>query len=349
MTVIFADGFDWYAQADILKRWTAVVTPAGTTGSYVNGTVSPLAARSPGGQGYLGLNQSATSYTTSIVKTFGTNYTQGLLGFAFNANALGTISKTLAVIYDGTTEQISVRTNASSVLTVTRNGTVLATGTTVIASTGWMFIEIKYTIHPSAGIVELKLNGAAEIASTTSLNTRNSANTQWNGVGIGGSTQGHFHDDVYVLDTSTGSNTTFLGPVRICPVIPVAAGATTAWTANGGTNVGNVSEMFEDGDTSFNQSSTASQIDTFVLGDLPAASGSVLAAQVITVARQDAGAARTIAPVLRISGTDYAGTAVALSTSYQALAQVYDVSPATSTAWTISEVNGAEAGYKLVS
>jgi hypothetical protein len=153
---------------------------------------------------------------------------------------------------------------------------------------------------------------------------------------------------VYVLNTATGVNTTFLGPVRVAPLYPAAVGNHADWTPNGGSNMGTVSEPYEDGDTSFNQTSTANDIDSFVMDDLPAAGGSVFALGPRCIIRQDAGAARSYAPLLRIGSTDYVGSTLGLSSSYQNLGQVYDVSPDTTSAWTISEVNGLESGYKLI-
>jgi hypothetical protein len=66
------------------------------------------------------------------------------------------------------------------------------------------------------------------------------------------------------------------------------------------------------------------------------------------IIRQDAGAARSYAPLLRIGSTDYVCSTLGLSSSYQNLGQVYDVSPDTTSAWTISEVNGLESGYKPI-
>jgi hypothetical protein len=332
MAVIFFDGFDGYTTADIPKRWTMAGTQA---------VVGSVYARSPSGQG---LFQGGSS--TLVAKSFGTNYTQGIVGFAWSKTA--TTSATIFAILDGITEQISVRTNASGVLTVTRNATVLATGTTVLSANTWYYIELSFTISNAAGVVELKLNGVAEIASTTALDTTNTANVYWNGVSIPANVSAQY-DDVYVLDPTTGSNTAFLGPVRCALELPAGPGTTTAWSPNGGTNYGCVSEPYEDGDGSFNQSSTANQIDTFAMQDPPASAGTVFAVQTLITARQDAGAARTIAPVLRPSATDRVGATVSLSTTYQILTQIHDVSPETSAAWTLAEVASTEVGYKLIS
>jgi hypothetical protein len=146
MALIFCDGFDWYLTADIEKRWTTGIGQA---------TISPTNARSPSGQGvYV-----SGSNNAPLSKSFGANYTTGCIGVAYRG--AGANKSGIIVVLDGTTEQISVRTNSSSVLTVTRNGTVLATGSTVLSAGVWYYIELKFTIHNSAGVVELKLNGAA--------------------------------------------------------------------------------------------------------------------------------------------------------------------------------------------
>lgn len=340
MAVIFMDGFDWYTTADIGKRWTQT-----SAGCYVG----PAVARLPSGQGFGNGGASAASWGgVSQYRSFGSNYTQGVLGFAvYGASSMS--SKVFVLIGDGTSEQISIRTNSSSVPIVSRSGTTLATGTTVLVTGTWYYFELKYTINASTGVIELHLNGSTEISSTGSLNTRSTGNTQWNSIAIQNTNNGGAdrYDDFYVIDSSTGSNTTFLGPVQVVARYPNAPGNYAQWSPNGGTNYGSVSEPFEDGDVSFNQSSTANQIDSFAMQDLPASSGSVFATQAHIIARTTG--VNTIAPLWRISSTDYAGTAQTLSSTYQDITQIYDVSPATSSAWTASEVAGAEFGYKLIS
>ena len=344
MATIFADGFDWYLTADASKRWTISAQATMTTG--------PGYARAPSGQGCYPGFTGANTVPGPIYKAFGANYTGGVVGFAFNLGTTTNVSRVIATIADGTAEQISIRTNSSGVLTVSRAGTLLATGSTVLSTSTWYYIELKFTIHASAGVIELHLNGATEIASTSSLNTRATANTQWNAVGLGTSSANsvyYLYDDLYVLDTSTGSNTDFLGPIRVVALYPAGAGNYAQWTPNGGSNDGSVSETYNDEDNSFNQSATANQIDSFVFQDLPVVSGSVFAIQHILVARQDAGAARTIAPLQRSGGSDYVGTTKALSTTYQFLTDIKDVNPVDSAAFEVADVNGAEFGYKLIS
>ena len=349
MAVIFCDGFDWWSgghsggsfSGSMAKRWTAptnTATSGGSGGAYAR----------QGGQGYY-INRDNND--GGFYRSFGANYASGLVGFAYKADN-AQANRTFFQILDGTSEQISIRTNGSSVPIISRSGTTLATGSTVLSTGTWYYFELKFTINNSTGVVELKLNGTSEIASTSSLNTRSTGNNYFNGIApymSGNNGNRNYFDDIYVLDTSTGSNTTFLGPVQVVGLNPAANGNYAQWTPNGGSNVGSAGDLFEDGDTSFNQSSTANQIDTYVLKDLPAAAGSVYAVAHHTVARQDGGSARTMRPKYRIGGSDYNGSNFNTGGSYAANTEYKDVSPATSSAWTVSEVNGMETGYELVS
>jgi hypothetical protein len=130
----------------------------------------------------------------------------------------------------------------------------------------------------------------------------------------------------------------------------VEAGNYAQWTPNFGANFTNVrDEARPDEDVTFNQSSTASQKDTFKGKDLPPSSGSVYAIQHVLRTRQDGGASRTVRPILRISSTDYNGTSFATPGSYAYQLEPVSASPASSSAFTLSEVNDMEHGYELVS
>lgn len=339
MTLILMDGFDTYDTGDFALHWTSGASMA------IIGT-SPVRALSRRSLYLSGANVSPA------IASFGTDYVQGVIGFGFYFTNSAASRNAIARILDGTSEQISIRTNSSSVLIVSRSGTTLATGSTVLTSNTWYYIELKFTIGTgTAGAIELKLNGASEIAATSSLNTRATSNTLWNGLGLVTQNQAGtagYYDDVYALDPTSGTNTDFLGPVSIIALAPSAAGNAAAWTPSSGTNHGAVSETAQDGDTTFNQSSTANQIDTFAYQNLPIAAGSVYAVQHVLVAKHDGGA-RSIAPVCRQSSTDYVGTTRAVSSTYAPYKEIREVDPATSSAWTVSGVNSAEFGYKLIS
>jgi hypothetical protein len=344
VAVVFMDGFDYYYgkssvgtfTGDLSRRWT------GATGN-LQWEIQRTYSRTGRGQGIQGWGDPGYLY-----KTLGSSYTQGIIGGAFRPSSWTSLNS-LLVAYDNTTEQLSVRTNGLNQLIVSRSGTTLATGTTVLTNLSWHYIELGFTIHPSAGSIELKLDGASEIALTTSLNTRSTSTTQWTGFALGNGASSMYVDDVYAIDSSTGPNTTFLGPIQVVALPPSAIGNSSSWSPNGGSNLGTLVEEFQDVDLTFNQSSTTDQIDTFSMRDLPIATGTVYAIQHVITARQDVGAARSIAPVTRVASTDYAGSAQTLTTSQSFVTEILDQNPATSSGWSVSDVNDMEAGYKLVS
>jgi len=103
---------------------------------------------------------------------------------------------------------------------------------------------------------------------------------------------------------------------------------------------------------SYIKTATVNDIDTFDMEELVADKGFPSSSTIVAIAHntyaKELGAGSTYKPVFRISSTDYAGDTVALSGGTLEYQKIYDTSPATSSAWTVSEVDGLEAGVKLV-
>jgi hypothetical protein len=98
---------------------------------------------------------------------------------------------------------------------------------------------------------------------------------------------------------------------------------------------------------------TSGDIDTFDMEELVAdkgvPAGAIVNAVVPTIVGYDeAGISSQIKPVLRIGATDYEGSAITLNTLTKEYTQNIEVSPATSSAFTVAEVDGLEAGVKFV-
>lgn len=101
-------------------------------------------------------------------------------------------------------------------------------------------------------------------------------------------------------------------------------------------------------------STTLNDIDLFDMQELVAdksiPSSAVVNALSVNVVAQENGSGSQYKPVLRSSGSNDEGTTVNLSvtTNHLEYQSIYDASPFTSSAWTVSEVDGIEAGVKLV-
>ena len=103
-----------------------------------------------------------------------------------------------------------------------------------------------------------------------------------------------------------------------------------------------------DGDTSYNSTSSTGDKDLFNMGDLQNVNGgSVLAVRQVTQARKDASEDTiNLTPVIKSGATETDGDQRALLTGYDYVRKDYTANPTTSSAWTESEVNSLEAGYK---
>lgn len=343
MALIFGDSFDHYAIADLTKKW-----------SSHNLTAPQIAAEyamPPHGVGFYAYTTSSTGY---LDKALPATFATFIAGVWFRSQSFAGAIPVLQFM-DGTTEHVSVRTDTSARITFTRNGTVLATSTNTLNTNTWYHLEVKATIGDAAdtpsGQYEVRVGGTATgwiPDSGTGQDTRNAGNQYVTNVRLS-SRGGNYHQfqDYYFLDTTGAVANDFLGPCRFAVLRPVGVGNSAQWTGNYADNFLNVADQYADGDSTFNQDSTAGHIDLFQMSDVPA--GTVHAVQHVYMARQDAGAARSIRAKVRIAGSNYNGTTVALAGSHVFYLDPMNVSPATSAQWDDDELNAMEAGYELVS
>lgn len=330
MALLFIDSFDHYAFADLGLKWTSAGGTSIATGRF--------------GSCLQGANYACSKSFTGAATI--------VVGFALkwsNTAAGGTVCE----LRNGTTVHAQVRLDNSGHLVAANSGGTPytgGTGTAVLSAGVWYYVEAKVFVHDTTGTFDVKLNGASELA-LTGLDTRNGATTTIDTIRIGNTgTATASYDDLYILDTSGSAPTNdFLGDCRVEAIFPTGAGNYAQWTPLSSTNVSNVDETTPDGDTTYNSSSTANQIDSFAYGNLTPSSATVYGLQYALYARKDDAGTRTIAPLARISSTDYASaTTHNLSTSYAYYLQIKEQSPASSSAWTVSEINGAEFGYKEI-
>lgn len=348
MALVFGDSFDHYLYADMGKKWLQV-------GNYGNSGIHSTYALSPH---IFGLNAASINTTPGYFeKALPAAQETFIAGVWFQHSSFANAGILIAGV-DGAAEHVSVRYDVTGHITFTRNATVLATSTNTMSINTWYHIEVKATIGDAvdspSGRYEVRVNGSATgwIAdSGVGQDTRNAGNKSINYIRLycrsANSAAGHWYQDFYILNTTGAVASDFLGMSIFTVLRPQAAGNSTQWSGNYAQNWLNVSEVAADGDTTFNQSSTAAQIDLFVMNDIP--TGTVHAIQHVIMARQDTGSQRTIRPKTRISTTNYNGTSVNTSVSFSFITEAVSISPATSSAWDDDEINAAEFGYELVS
>src|SRR5262252_1427338 len=347
MSLRMIDGFDHYNWSQVLRKWSSYIS------AYIG---APVVGSGNGRFGGGALHQPSPSGVYAQQALFKTldpqaTWTLGVAVKWTGNNNIATL--TLMGVYDVNSNQVNVRLNIDNTLSVTRAGTVLGT-TSFIASSGvWYSIELKTTIHPTAGNFDLHINGVSR-TSGSNVNTRNTANSTANQVGVGWPEQvntGNLltitFDDFYACDANGTVNNTFLGDVRIETLYPNAVGATTQFTPTSGTNYGCVNETPMNDDTSYVFGNTVGNIDTYKISTLSSVPQSILATQLNSTARKDSSGNRAVELVLRSGGSNYAGPDNYTSANYATFNRIDETDPATSAPWTPTGLGAVEVGHKL--
>lgn len=210
MALLFIDGFDHYATADLPKKWS----------SYsIYASVLPTGGRR--GTGSL----RGTGNPAWVKKTVvpGASF---VMGFAFRAEAIPPSAVVIASWQDAASVQCDLRLNPDGTFSVTRNGTAVTSGTSTYAlpTNTWSYIEWKVTVADSiaAGSCVVRVNGAVVITVAAGQDLKSTANATANGFQIGthSTSVSVDIDDLYVCDLSGATNNDFLGDCRVDSVFP---------------------------------------------------------------------------------------------------------------------------------
>jgi hypothetical protein len=326
--LLFMDGFDHYVTANILSKWTS------GGGNIIN----------PGRTGIGCLQVPIT-----LTKTLPSSYSTIITGFALYVAGF-TNDAYVVKFNDGATTHLGIITTTDGRFAVRRgDGTWLGvTATSPVTLFTWNYVEFKATIDDSVGSYEIRVNGVT-ILSATGIDTRNGGASTANTYSLDADSN-YYYDDLYVCDDSGSINNTFRGDVKIECLFPTSDGYLTQFTpSTPGDHYTLVDEAAPDGDTTYVYTSGIGNIDSYGFSNLTVISGSVLGVQVLPYARKDDAGSRSFAPMIYISGVAYSGEAISIGNTYVYYPEIFDLSPATSSAWTIAEVNASEFGTKLVS
>lgn len=337
--LLFADGADHLADGQELKKWTSGGVERTT--SLQRTGVAAWTNASNGGQ-------SMQYYLSADEDTL-------IMGCAARLSV--TSNHQIFSFMDGNTHQIQVwymqstgrlrvyRGNASS---------IIADGTTVIPSDAYFYVEMKATINNS-GTYEVRLNEIVEISG--SADTQESSNAYTNRIQIFGNSNSPLYiDDIYLLnDTNSGvsgaPNNDFLGDIGVDTLWPNGNGNSSQFTgqdSDSTDNYLNVDETTPDDDTTYNESGTVGNKDTYAYQNMTFTSGDVFGVQIVPYARKTAAGARSMKSIARLSGVESDGPAKALSDTYLCYPDVREADPGGSQ-WTIANVNAAEFGAKVYS
>ena len=277
----------------------------------------------------------------SIAKNLPGTYNELIAGFAFNIQQMPT-AHDQRFAHFGTAMGFGITTTGFACI-LDASGATIATGTTQLLDDTWYYGEF----HVSSTSAEFHLDGVSEIAPTPG--TYGSA---WTALEFEFQVLGAvviWVDDVYVIDPTTGVNTTFLGDVIVRTLWPGHQGTYADFSPiPSGLHPGNfdyVNERFIDGDASLVQDPTPGEKDSYQIqlfgGD------TIFGAQLNVGARAGDFSSRQIEPLIRQAGTDYLGATETLTLAYLFYSWLLDQDP-TGSDWTVATVDADEFGQELI-
>jgi hypothetical protein len=323
-------------------------------------TLSTLATIGAGGRNSTSALECATNTNTAaqaVLGVSGATGATGVVGFAVRvSNTVRDARYPLVAFVSGSTQQITVALETTGEISVYRGpangfGALLGTSVATLSVNSWYFMEVKCLFNTSTGTYEVRLDGV-NILSATGQNT---AGTSWNGlyfraqdVFANAPNQPTFYfDDIYACDGTGGTNDTFLGDHRIvCVIASSGNGGQTDWSPSTGSDHGALVDENPPNESDYNQSGTAGHRDTYNFAAV-GVSGTVKAVQTANLLKADAAGVRSVGDVIRISSTNYDGTGQSLGSDWSFKLAIHTTNPATSTAWTVGGVDGAEFGVKV--
>jgi hypothetical protein len=351
MALLFCDGFDHYATPT--EKWSVVTTnspaidtTAGVRGDGVLSFVSNTTSK--------GIVKSLTPGDVFIVG-FGLYFR----GSIISSGPLITFSDSLRGD-DG--DHCWLRVNTNGTVSMMRGlSTVLGTSVEAIPISVWTYIEVKVTISDAAGAYEVRFD-SANVLSASGVDTKDSTDANVYSIIIGNNnpggssgvslTTGYYINDLYICDDSGSVANNFLGPCRVDALYPSGNGNTSQWVGQDGNSTDNyllVDETSPDSDTTYVESGTSTNKDTYAFGDISHTPTNIYGVQVTAYAKADDAGARLIGVVTRSAAADYnASTTHALGTSYTHHPTVLETDPATAAAWTKANLNAAEFGVRVV-
>jgi hypothetical protein len=234
-------------------------------------------------------------------------------------------------------DKLSLRLNSSGNATVhNAAGTLIATGSTVLAVNTWYRIDVKVGTGGS-GAWEVKINGVSEASGTASLGINdNSFILLGKHVNVNGQTVDFFYDDVWIDNAAFPT-----GEVAVQVMQPDGDGSSTDWTGA----YTAVDELPHNSDTDFISTSTSGHVELVTLESAAAAgiTGTVLAVKSIGIVR-DEGGSSAFNIRLRSGGTNSNTSNNDPGTNYSLRSKVNETDPATSAAWLLAALDSIEVG-----
>lgn len=341
MTISTLDGMDWAG---------SVVTPDPYGFQLDLGTVSA----SPGNGAFSGScillgSSSAGTYVRPLADTWSS--ATSVIRFWVKMVAVGSPGdlSLLDIRSTGGTDQLRLMFRRSDDrLSIQRAGsTLLASGTINLDDGNWHHVELHTTIDGSAGVVYCWVDSALAF-SATAQNTQAAAWTAHRVRMVAERTDStnrwtNYFDDLLVETGYTAG--TQLGQHRIYSLVPNANTAVTFTPSTGTDNFATVDDLPTDSADS-NSTTTLNNQDLMAVTSLGFTPAEIYGVRLSAFLRRTAGTSSQGAALLKNGSTTSQTSAAALTSTTLQFYAYHTLNPDTSAAWTASDIDSSQIGYK---
>lgn len=259
----------------------------------------------------------------------------------------------LLIMDQVSTVHLSFRVLPTGAIAVNRgpypSGTLLGTTSPAIVTGAWQHIEVKATINDTTGSVEIRVEGVP-VLTLTGVDTCNGANVHADQIAHcntdTGSGTTYYLKDIVIWDTAGSVNNNFFGSVSVYELIPNGDTALTWSLSSGSTGYTLVDEAPPNDDTDYIYAvSPPPAADKMSLTDLPVDVTSVRGLITIVRSKKTDGGDGNL-QIGMVSGASTAlGSDRPITTAYTYWQDVFELDPATSTAWTRVSVNASNIQF----
>jgi len=323
MPLIFIDGFDHYASADIPSKW--------------DGGVNSAAINAGGRRGGGALLVNSVGSARKNIPS-GSSF---VIGFAYWCANGSTPDGSICGLDTGGLSQCRLRLTANGSITYTRSDTtVIGTSNKVLSPNRWSYIEWKAQIANSiAGnscIVRVDGNDVINLAAGTDTQ-QYAGNTaeQFHLLGVASTT---IYDDLYI-----SSDTAFLGDCRIDTLFPDGDGTNLDFNCSTGNAHYALVDEATPNTTDYTYCSTVNARDSYNMADMTGNANTIYCVQVNGFALKDDANSKEIR-VGVLSGANYSyGNSTPLSATLIDVLGLIETDPNTAGAWSVSAINALQA------
>jgi hypothetical protein len=257
---------------------------------------------------------------------------------------LGISSFIALQLFRGTGGSIYAKRNASTIIGTSTPGWLFANVET--------YVEVRVKMSTTVGEVEVRLNGnPTPVLNLTNVNT--GSTDLDNILLLGEPTGARDFSAWYFIEKDATAPNDFLGHVRYGVLTMTGNGANSDMVGSDSNSTDNYllvddPALSHDSDTTYVQSPTVGDKDTYAVSDLPTPALSIIGVGTVVIARKTDAGSRAIKTVVRSGGADYQGTDEHfLSTSYAAYRSMFLQDPDGPATWDETAVNAIEAGVEV--